>query len=51
MSWLIGGMPGPHTKPGYPTPAHRPTVDPNGHIEATFRDIHGGLNCGVAWEW
>ena len=52
MSWLIGELPGPHTNnPATQPQQHRLTLAPNGHIEATFRDIHGGLNCGVAWEW
>lgn len=48
--WKFAGLTA-HERPGAPTP--ETLLDPadEASVKAVFRDLYGGLYCGIAWEW
>lgn len=50
ITWAFSGLTALE-RPGPPTRDTTLEVTARGTTAAQFRDIYGGLYCGVAWEW
>ncbi|RRD51562.1 hypothetical protein EII12_08275 [Buchananella hordeovulneris] len=49
-AWQFSGLTALQ-RPGAPSANTQLSAETDGTITATFRDIYGGLYCGLAWEW